>query len=102
MPNRVRILTVPDFDRAELERRARSKGAPARVVERARIVLLAADGLTGPQIAGRAGCTEPAVIKWRRQYAGSGLAGLEDAPRPGGPKTVLTDEGGCRIRAAEA
>ena len=42
MPNRVRILTVPDSDRAELERRARSKGAPARVVERARIVLLAA------------------------------------------------------------
>jgi transposase len=68
------------------------KGAPARVAERARIVLLAADGLTGAQIAGRAGCTEPAVVKWRRRYAGSGLAGLEDAPRPGGPKTVLTDE----------
>src|SRR5437763_12601228 len=64
MPNRVRILTVPDFDRAELERRARAKGAPARVVERARIVLLAADGLTGPQIAERAGCTEPTVVKW--------------------------------------
>jgi transposase len=91
MPNRVRILTVPDSDRAELERRTRAKGAPARVVERARIVLLAADGLTGPQIAERADCTEPTVIKWRRQYAESGLAGLEDAPRPGGPKTVLTD-----------
>src|SRR5690348_2186845 len=91
MPNRVRILTVPDSDRVELERRARSKGAPARVVERARIVLLAADGLTGPQIAERAGCTEPTVVKWRRQYAESGLAGLEDAPRPGGPKTVLTE-----------
>ena len=99
MPNRVRILTVPDSDRAELERRARSKGAPARVVERARIVLLAADGLTGPQIAGRAGCTEPTVIKWRRQYAESGLAGLEDAPRPGGPKMVLTDDVVCEILA---
>ena len=92
MPNRVRVLMVPDADRAELERRARSRGAPARVVERARIVLLAADGLTGAQIAERAGCTEPTVVKWRRQYAESGLAGLEDAPRPGGPKTVLTDE----------
>jgi transposase-like protein len=99
MPNRVRILTVPDSDRVELERRARSKGAPARVVERARIVLLAADGLTGPQIAERAGCTEPTVIKWRRQYGESGLAGLEDAPRPGGPKTVLTDEVVCQILA---
>jgi transposase len=100
MPNRVRILTVPDSDRSELERRARSKGAPARVVERARIVLLAADGLTGPQIAERAGCTEPTVVKWRRQYAEAGLAGLEDAPRPGGPKTVLTDEVVCEILAA--
>src|SRR6266566_3020807 len=100
MPNRVRILSVPDADRAELERRARAKGAPARVVERARIVLLAADGLTGPQIAERAGCTEPTVVKWRRQYAECGLAGLEDAPRPGGPRRVLTDEVVCEILAA--
>ena len=92
MPNRVRILTVPDSDRAKLERRARDRGAPARVTERARIVLLAADGLTGPQIAARVGCAEPTVIKWRRQYAEHGLAGLEDATRPGGPTTVLTDE----------
>jgi len=99
MPNRVRVLTVPDTDRAELERRARAKGAPARVVERARIVLLAADGLTGPQIAQRAGCTEPTVVKWRRQYAEAGLAGLEDAPRPGGPRRVLTDEVVCEILA---
>ena len=100
MPNRVRVLTVPDADRAELKRRARSKGAPARVVERARIVLLAAGGLTGAQIAERAGCTEPTVVKWRRQYAERGLAGLEDAPRPGGPKTVLTGEAVCEILAA--
>jgi len=92
MPNRVRVLTVPDADRAKLERRARDRGAEARVAERARIVLLAADGLTGPQIAERVGCTEPTVVKWRRQYAAGGLAGLEDAPRPGGPRTVLTDE----------
>ena len=91
MPNRVRILTVPDSDRARLERRARDRGAPARVAERARIVLLSAEGLTGPQIAERVGCSEPTVVKWRRQYAEAGLAGLEDAPRPGGPRRVLTD-----------
>src|SRR5215470_7597575 len=100
MPNRVRVLTVPYSDRARLERRARDRGAPARVAERARIVLLAAEGLTGPQIAARVGCTEPTVIKWRRQYAEDGLAGLEDAPRPGGPKTVLTEEAVCEILAA--
>jgi transposase len=56
--------------------------------------------LTGAQIAERARCTEPTVVKWRRQYAESGLAGLEDAPRPGGPRRVLTDEVVCEILAA--
>jgi len=100
MPNRVRILTVPDADRAKLERRVKDRGVQARVAERARIVLLSAEGLTGPQIAQRVGCTEPTVIKWRRQYAEDGLAGLEDAPRPGGPKTVLTEEAIAEILSA--
>src|SRR6266568_1063886 len=92
MPNRVRVVTVTDADRVKLERMARDRGAPARVSERARIVLLSADGLTGPQIAERVGCSEPTVVKWRARYAAAGLAGLADAPRPGGPRTVLTDE----------
>jgi transposase len=100
MPNRVRILTVTDADRAMLERMARDRAAPARVAERARIVLLSADGLTGPQIAERVGCTEPTVVKWRSQFAQAGLAGLADAPRPGGPKTVLTEEAIAEILAA--
>ena len=91
MPNRVRIVTVTGADRVKLERMARDRGAPARVSERARIVLLSADGLTGPQIAERVGCSEPTVVKWRAQYAAAGLGGLADAPRPGGPRTVLTD-----------
>ena len=100
MPNRVRILALTDADRAKLERRARDRGAQARVAERARIVLLAAEGLTGPQIAERVGCTEPTVIKWRRQYAEAGLAGLEDAPRPGGPRRVLTGKAISEILSA--
>ena len=70
------------------------------MTKRARIVLLAADGLTGPQIAERTGCTEPTVIKSRRQYAGPALNGLEDAPLGGGPATVLTDDAVCEILAA--
>src|SRR5258708_1006990 len=100
MPNRVRVLTVPDADRVKRERRVRDGGVQARVAERARIVLLSADGLTGPQIAQRVGCTEPTVIKWRRQYAEDGLTGLEDAPRPGGPKSVLTEAAISEILAA--
>src|SRR6478735_3992591 len=68
------------------------KSAPARVVQRARIVLSSAQGLTGPQIAERVGCTDPTVILWRRRYAERGIAGLDDAPRPGGPVSVMTPE----------
>ena len=93
MPNRVRILTVPDADRVKLEQRVRDRGVQARVAERARIVLLSAEGLTGPQIAQRVGCTEPTVIKWRRQYAEDGLAGLEDAA-PAGRSEERADRGG--------
>src|SRR6476620_10251553 len=92
MPNRVRALTVRDQDWAEVERRARSKSAAARVVQRARIVLSSAQGLTGPQIAARVGCPEPTVVLWRRRYAERVIAGLDDAPRPGGPVSVMTPE----------
>jgi transposase len=61
----------------------RAARAPARVVERARIVLLAGEGVPGKQIAARVGCAEPTVVSWRRRYAEAGLAGLEDLPRPG-------------------
>ena len=51
MPNRVRVVTVREADRDELERRSRSKAVVARVTQRARIVLLSEQGLTGPEIA---------------------------------------------------
>src|SRR5918997_4133345 len=88
MAAHVRVVAVPGADRRELERRVRDKGAPAREVERARIVLLAAEGVPGKQIAATVGCAEPTVVTWRRRYAASGLAGLEDLPRPGKPSTL--------------
>src|ERR687898_1855649 len=88
MAAHVRTVEVAEADRRELQRRARSKGAPAREVERARIVLLSSQGVTGKQIAAMVGCAEPTVVTWRRRYAESGLAGLEDLPRPGKPSPL--------------
>jgi transposase len=85
MAAHVRVVEVPDADRRELERRVRDKGAPAREVKRARIVLLAADGVPGKQIAAMVGCAEPTVVTWRGRYAERGLIGLEDLPRQGKP-----------------
>ncbi|CAN5318306.1 IS630-like element ISMsm5 family transposase [soil metagenome] len=88
MANRVKVLSVSERDRDELERRVRAKSSPARTVERARIVLLSADGCSGVEIAERVGCSPPTVVAWRRRYAERGLAGLQDAPRSGRPPTV--------------
>jgi len=85
------VLTVSDSDRVELTRRERAKGSPARDVERARIVLLSAEGVPGKQIAARVGCAEPAVVMWRSRFATRGLAGLADAPRSGKPPTIARD-----------
>jgi transposase len=88
MAAHVPMVQVADADRRELQRRARGKGAPARQVERARIVLLAAEGVPGQQIAAIVGCAEGTVVTWRRRYVERGLVGLEDLPRPGKPSPL--------------
>jgi transposase len=88
MAAHVRTLDVPEADRRELQRRARDRGAPAREVERARIVLLAADGVAGQQIAEMVGCAEGTVVTWRGRYAERGLTGLADLPRSGKPSPL--------------
>jgi winged helix-turn helix protein len=88
MAAHVRVVEVLDADRRELERRVRDKGAPAREVERARIVLLAAEGVPGKQIAAIVGCAQPTVVTWRGRYAEHGLGGLKNLPRPGKPSQL--------------
>ncbi len=88
MANRVRILDVSPADVSELDARVRAKSAPARVVERARIVLLASHGVPAAAIAERVGCSRPTVLMWRDRYAKAGLAGLEDEPRSGRPRRL--------------
>jgi transposase len=55
------------------------------VAQRARIVLLAAQGLPNAEIARRVGVSAPTVLAWRNRYQGGGIAVLEDAPRSGRP-----------------
>jgi transposase len=78
-------IEIGGGDRRELERIVRSRTAQRRAVERARIVLAAADGRSAARIAGEVGCSERTVWKWRRRFEEDGLAGLRDAARPGRP-----------------
>ena len=82
-------LVLRDGDREELVRLTRSSSIRAGLAQRARIVLLAADGVANTEIAERVGVSRPTVIclagPLRRV---EGLAGLADEPRPGRPRTV--------------
>ena len=82
-----RRLEISPEDRRELERIVRASSSEVRMVERARIVLAAGEGLSTAQIAARVGCSERTVKKWRPRYARRGLEGLRDAPRSGAPLT---------------
>lgn len=77
------IELTPD-QQSILEAQARSRSLPARVVERSRIVLLAAAGKQDKEIARSLHLTPKKVSRWRKRFLRLGLAGLEkDAPRPG-------------------
>ena len=61
----------------------RSTKTERRMVERARVILLAANGLNGKEIAARMETRTARVSKWLRRFAKDRIAGLLDAPRPG-------------------
>ena len=87
-------VSLSPEQRQALEQRSRARSLPARVVERARIVLLAAEGKQHKEIAELLGISMQKAARWRTRFLELGVAGLEkDAPRPGrtpsiGAKTV--------------
>ena len=64
---------------------SRSGSIRAALVERAKILLLAAQGTSNTEIAGQVGCSRPTVILWRHRYTTAGLDGLLDSPARAGP-----------------
>jgi len=71
--------------RAELQARARRYTSSYRDVIRAKIVLLAAEGLSNEEIAARIDTPRQIVSKWRKRFFQDGLEGLEEKPRRGRP-----------------
>jgi len=61
-------VELPSADRAVLEAWTRASSMPAGLAQRARIVLLAADGFGTGEIVERVGVSKPTVIQWKRRY----------------------------------
>ena len=79
-------------ERSELERWARSRATPYRLILRARIVLAAADGQSQRRIAERLGVNPVTVRRWISRFDALRLEGIaRDAPRPGRPKQLSAE-----------
>jgi transposase len=85
-------LLVTKAERQRLEHLVRAHKSPQRMVRRARVVLLAAEGWPSRRIAVEVGLSENSVGLWRRRFDKDRMAGLEDMPRSGRPRLYGHDE----------
>ena len=80
-------LTLDDEQRQQLTTVAQSSAMPFGLVQRARIILACAEGLTNTDVARRLDVSATTVGKWRRRFLDSGVTGLHDELRPGRPRS---------------
>lgn len=91
--SKIEPLTIAAADRDELERLVRDRNTAQKVVWRARIVLLAADGMAAGAIAAATGKSQLTVRRWRRRFLAKGVAGLlKDASRPPRRKPLTAEK----------
>ena len=100
MPKRLELRPLTEEERTELERLSRSRKAEQRLVERARIMLMLAEGYKPTEMAREVDRSEPIVYRWLHRFNEQGLAGLGDARRPGRPQTYDEVERGHIIATA--
>jgi len=93
-------LVLRDGDEKKLTALVRSSSVRAGVSQRARIVLLAAEGIPNAEISRRVGVSGPTVLAWRNRYEAGGVAALGDLPRPGRP--IKVDEAAIVVATVTA
>lgn len=81
-------LTLLPEQKRELQRLVKAPATPQKTVLRSRIVLRAAEGCDNSAIAKELHTSCVTVGLWRQRFVDLGLAGLEEAPRPGRPSSV--------------
>ncbi len=96
-------IILDPVERSELERLLRTRSTPQQIALRARIIILAADGVSVGETAERLCVWRKMVSEWRKRWLsgamGDGISGrLNDRPRSGAPATI-TPEQICAIIA---
>ena len=90
--NIARSVVLSTEEREQLQSFARSRSLPHGHVQRAKIVLLAAEGNTNIQIAEKLATTRETVGKWRKRYLEFGVEGIYDELRSGRPRTYNDEQ----------
>lgn len=96
MPKQAVSVILTAEERKTLESLAGSRTASYRQVQRARLILLAAEGMTNTAIAKEVDLSRGMVVQWRQRFIRHRLTGLIDQPRPGRP-SVYTDADRLRV-----
>lgn len=91
-------LALSREEREQLGSLVSSRSLPHGLVRRARIVLMAADGITNKVIAEKVGVSSVTVGKWRKRYVEQGIQGLHDELRPGRPRSISDEQVAVLIR----
>ena len=91
-------LTISSEEREQLESLANSRSLPHALVTRARMILMASEGLCNSDIAKKVGVTAPTVGKWRTRYLQHGIEGLHDELRAGRPRSIADEKVAAVIR----
>jgi DNA-binding CsgD family transcriptional regulator len=79
-------IVLSPTEKAELTQRARKYTLAYFLVQRAKIILLAAEGLSNSEIAKRLDTRREVVTFWRKRFLEKRLAGLDDRDRSGRPR----------------
>ena len=88
----LKLKKLTAAEQSAIEKLARSRTAPAREVERARMILLASRGKRVPAMAQALELTETTVRTWLNRFNEAGLDGLQDRPRAGRPVTYQPEQ----------
>jgi len=91
-------IVLSEGEREQLNGIANSRSVPHGLARRARIVLLAEEGMPNGAIATRVNLSPQMVCKWRKRYLLNGLTGLHDELRPGRPRSISDEEVAMLVR----
>lgn len=85
-------ITLTANVQRQLESMVRSHSLPQGLARRARIVLMAAEGMSNTDIAQHLTLSRITVGRWRKRFVEQGLMGLYDELRPGAPRSISDEQ----------